>query len=361
MNLDSTLNSKETISYEYLLDKFQKVPVVEYPNKVCSNPTVSICVLTYQHEKYLVDCLEGILAQEVDFDFEIIIGEDQSSDNTRRIAKEYAEKHEKIVRLFLHSRENNIWIDDRPTGRFNLLYSLFKSRGQFIALCEGDDYWTDASKLQKQVNALGANPNIHLSFHPSNKINDKDDSLLGVAGYFGSKSMIINAATIIKSNAAACPTQSIMMRRSVVDNLPRLLFRSPGAHLFIQSIASVPNGAIYLPDTMAVYRVNSNSSVMKNVRGTRSGYFNWLMTSNDCIREMNGFFGYQYKHSINYILYYNTLKLLRSRFTTLSEKYKAILSLDSIFAFAIFVVRKVLSKFDRTRNSKNQYQDWYVQ
>ena len=77
-----------------------------------NNPVVSVCVQAYQHESYIHDCIQSILSQKTNFKFEILIGEDQSSDKTRDICKDYAKKYPKVIRLFLHNRENNIRINN---------------------------------------------------------------------------------------------------------------------------------------------------------------------------------------------------------------------------------------------------------
>src|SRR5690606_25596514 len=107
---------------------------------------------------YIRECLDSILMQKTDFPFEILLGEDASTDGTREISIEYADKYPDKIRLFLHHRENNIEILGTPTGRFNSLYNLFSARGTFIALCEGDDFWTDEKKLQKQYEFMVTNP-----------------------------------------------------------------------------------------------------------------------------------------------------------------------------------------------------------
>ena len=140
------------MSLEEFKSKYEKVPVEHYPTKVPEEPLVSVCVQTYQHVDYIEDCLEGILMQETSFSYEILLGEDASTDSTRNICIEYAERYPDKIRLFLHSRENNIEIGGQPTGRFNYLYNLYNANGKYIALCEGDDYWTDSLKLQKFLN-----------------------------------------------------------------------------------------------------------------------------------------------------------------------------------------------------------------
>lgn len=145
-------------SFSEFKSKFEKKKVLEVKNSVVKNPLVSVCVQTYQHVDYIRECLEGILKQNTSFSFEILLGEDESSDGTREICKEYANKYPEKIRLFLHHRINNIKVNGLPTGRFNFLTNIYSSRGKYIALCEGDDYWTDPLKLQKQVDFLEENP-----------------------------------------------------------------------------------------------------------------------------------------------------------------------------------------------------------
>lgn len=174
------------------------MPVIEVINNAPEKPMVSVCVQTYEHAPFIRACLEGILMQKVDFKYEILLGEDASTDGTRDICKEYAERYPENIRLFLHHRENNIKINGTPTGRFNLLYNLYSAKGKYIALCEGDDYWTDSYKLQKQVDFLEGNENVFIHYHNcfdliDNKLIKKDlrdsyffdfrDSLLHKNGY----------------------------------------------------------------------------------------------------------------------------------------------------------------------------------
>jgi glycosyltransferase involved in cell wall biosynthesis len=123
---------------------------------------VSICVQTYQNAGTIEKCIQGIITQDFDQAYEILLGEDASSDGTRDICKNLAKKYPDKIRLFLHDRENNITVDGRPSGRFNFLYNVFKARGEYIAICEGDDYWVDVSKLRKQVQMFSEEPETGL-------------------------------------------------------------------------------------------------------------------------------------------------------------------------------------------------------
>lgn len=122
------------------------------------NPVVSILILTFNQASYIQQCIDSILSQQTSFKFEIVIGEDDSTDGTREICKKIAYENPDIIRLLLHSDLNKIRnIEGHPTGKFNLLYSIQKCRGKYIAFCEGDDFWNDNNKLQKQVDFLEQN------------------------------------------------------------------------------------------------------------------------------------------------------------------------------------------------------------
>lgn len=111
--------------------------------------TVSVALITYCHEKYIRKAIESILMQRTNFQYEIIIGDDCSNDNTRQILMEYKEKNSDKVSLIMH---------DKNIGATKNIYDIFKKcRGKYITLLEGDDYWTDPQKLQKQVDFLETN------------------------------------------------------------------------------------------------------------------------------------------------------------------------------------------------------------
>lgn len=115
-------------------------------------PKVSVCMITYNHEPYIAQAIEGVLMQETDFPYELVIGEDCSTDNTRKICEEYAIRYPDKIRLF--AREQNLGISR------NFIETLKACNGEYIALCEGDDYWISSNKLAAQVRFLDLNPDF---------------------------------------------------------------------------------------------------------------------------------------------------------------------------------------------------------
>jgi glycosyltransferase involved in cell wall biosynthesis len=130
-------------------------------------PVVSVCVPAYQHEHFIAECLDSILLQKTNFPIEILVGEDDSPDHTRAICKEYAEKYPDKIRLFLRDRETSQLYDEEGhyLFRFNVKWLRVSARGKYIALCEGDDYWLDPYKLQKQVDFMESHPAFSMCFH----------------------------------------------------------------------------------------------------------------------------------------------------------------------------------------------------
>lgn len=120
---------------------------------------VSVLMLTYNHEEYILKAIEGILLQEVDFDVELIIGNDSSSDISDLIINDYLKACKTHISVNYYYHERNIGMHN------NYIFIHGKATGKYIAHCEGDDYWTDPLKLQKQVDFMEANPDYSICFH----------------------------------------------------------------------------------------------------------------------------------------------------------------------------------------------------
>ena len=123
------------------------------------NVMVSICCITYNHEKYIRDAIESFLMQNTNFKYEIIIHDDASQDKTSSIIQEYANKYKNIIKP--------IYQDENQYSKGIIVSQIVykKAKGKYIILCEGDDYWTDCNKLQKQFDFLENNPDYIATAH----------------------------------------------------------------------------------------------------------------------------------------------------------------------------------------------------
>lgn len=139
------------------LDDHMRLRPIRVERRSEAAPVASVRLITYMQEAYVRQALDGILSQRTDFPFEVVIGEDNGTDRTRAICEEYAGKHPEVIRLLpLAPRRGMVG---------NHLETLRECRGEYVALCDGDDYWIDAEKLQLQVNLLRQHPECSLSFH----------------------------------------------------------------------------------------------------------------------------------------------------------------------------------------------------
>jgi glycosyltransferase involved in cell wall biosynthesis len=125
-----------------------------------NSPLVSVCMITYNHEKYIAEAIEGVLMQDVDFEVELVIADDASTDRTGEIVQKYIDNHPKgnWIKYTIHTQN----IGMMP----NFIWSIEKAVGKYMALCEGDDYWIDPHKLQNQVSFLETNPDFSICYHP---------------------------------------------------------------------------------------------------------------------------------------------------------------------------------------------------
>jgi glycosyltransferase involved in cell wall biosynthesis len=241
------------------------------------NTLVSVCITTYNHEKYIEQCLDSILNQQTNFQFEIVLGEDDSTDSTRVICKQYAAKYPDKIRLFLRSRGDVIFINGKPTGRFNFIENLKSARGKYIALCEGDDYWTDPLKLQNQVDYLESNESFTGSFHDSLTINETHENRVLKPFRVYDKNIFELEDTI--STTALFHTSSFVFRVSLLY-LPSWFVKVQSADMALFAIIA-SKGPLYRIDaTMSVYRKNiggiTNSITVKNYHKNRIRLFKYL-------------------------------------------------------------------------------------
>lgn len=169
-------------------------------------PKVSVCMITYNHEKFIAQAIESVLMQQTDFPFELIIGEDCSTDGTAAIVRDYAEKYPDIIVPII--RDKNIG------ARKNSIDILSRPRGEFVALLEGDDYWTDPLKLQKQIDFFNKHPNC-VSCAGISRIVDENNHPTGETYPVPIPPEISGFEEIIQGQYM--PTNTVMYRREAFD------------------------------------------------------------------------------------------------------------------------------------------------
>lgn len=208
---------------------------------------VSIAMITYNHERFIAQAIESVLMQEANFDFELVIGEDCSTDRTREIVAEYQRSYPNKIRL--------LSLEDNLGPNKNLARTLNACRGEYVAILEGDDYWISKRKLHSQVSLLEQNADFAMCFTDGFDICD-DGSLPPPV-----RVLRIHTFSIDDVLAGYCPPLvSLMLRRSLVNALPEWycsLYAGDWA-LALLVLLNMPDGKIkYIDEKMVVYRHHS--------------------------------------------------------------------------------------------------------
>lgn len=206
---------------------------------------VSILCTTYNHEKFIKQALDSFLSQKVSFKTEILIHDDCSTDGTLGILKEYSKIYKNIS---LFTEKNNQY----SKNNFQFINDLYiRARGQYVAFCEGDDYWIDNHKLQKQVEYLDKKTNHSLCFHPVKVVFDKGEHPEYV---YPEPHSINNYSTLELLKRNYIQTNSVLYRRLNYNNLPHDIVPSDWyMHLYHAAVGKIG----FINEIMSVYRRHS--------------------------------------------------------------------------------------------------------
>lgn len=218
------------------------------------NPLVSVCVPTFNHGKFIRSCLESIIIQETDFPFEILIGEDDSADETRAICLELAQAHQDKIRLFLRNKEDKIFLFGRKSGRGNHLGLYGSCRGKYICICDGDDLWNDPLKLQKQVDAMEKFTSASMCITNSYMEMNPGQNAPGVPDQFK-----IFVRKSLNKIFYMGHISNWMMRNEMRELLSNEIVKKPiPLDKVLFSFYKKKGDIVYLPDTTTTYRYNPN-------------------------------------------------------------------------------------------------------
>ena len=220
--------------------------------------TASVFVMVYNHEKYIAECLEGILMQKCNFNFDIVVGEDCSTDKSREILLEYQNRYPGKFKLLLH--ETNVGAAKNQMQVFN------SCNGKYIAMCEGDDYWIDPLKLQKQVDFLEANLDFSMCFHSVMITN----SNLKYSYHFNiPKESTLTIGDLILKHYI--PTCSLVFRKNYLPIVFPNWFQFSIVGDIPLEIMLAYNGKVkYIENEMATYRKHAQGITSNNVHQYQS-------------------------------------------------------------------------------------------
>ena len=274
-------------------------------------PLVSVWMVTYNHGPYLAQAIEGVIAQKTTFPIELIIGEDCSTDNTREIALDYQHRYPHLIRI--------IYADENVGAEANGKRVRIACRGEFVAFCDGDDYWIDPNKLQEQVEALSRFKDIDICIHSCYRrsVLLENETLSGVRS---SSDCILSLAEMITDEEVIVPSASMLIRRYNVMYIQQCLdeIQPPCGDYFIQVLTAKRGGAYYLNKPMSVYRtnvpgswtqtLNTNFDVMLEMD---TKYFSAIAKLESLVSDQKEAFNHKYIHYYSRFVNYQNSNLAR--------------------------------------------------
>lgn len=261
-----------------------------------SNPLVSIVCITYNQEKYIRDTIKGLLVQKTTFPFEIIIHDDASIDSTSKIIEEYKSLYPNIIKVIIQ-KENQY--SKSPNSVLKIATSI--AVGKYIALCEGDDFWIDKNKLEKQVKLLEQYSNIKICFTACIALFNSNNQYK--CNYHSKSIKIFTPDEVIRGGGGFMPTCSLVIHSSIFKNLPTWFFdTAPVGDVFLQILSSIEKGALYLPELTCVYRIASEGSwTMKDSNRKDEVLIQNRIKVIECLQEINKNTHYLYNKSFKYV------------------------------------------------------------
>lgn len=218
--------------------------------------TLSVRLMVYNNEAFIKEAIDGILFQKVDFNYEIVVGDDFSTDNTLNIIKEYAKIHPDKFRILDRPINGKYFNDRKRLGRIhNFVDIVNHCKGKYIAILDGDDYWTDPNKLQKQVDFLEANTNFSICYHQvselfengEKKITNESEPEEYDANYLLSKGWHLRSV-------------SVVFRKKELPSFPKWVYEIEAMDYTTQCLLTLNGQKIKCVKLdMAIYRIHSNN------------------------------------------------------------------------------------------------------
>lgn len=282
-------------------------------NNVCSNNNILVSVIcnTYNQEDYIADALDGFLMQRTNFVFEVLVHDDASTDRTAEIVRQYEKKYPEIIRPVY--RTENLYSKNLPNGQIE------RARGKYIAICEGDDYWIDPDKLQKQVDLLEKHPECDVCAHSAYVVNAETKKRIGIIAPRNSIG-IIEVKDVIEGGGGFVATNSLVVRKSFYDNPPE--FRQfYMIDYSLQIASSLRGGMLFLPDYMSAYRYMAKSSWTSRMRTDPTKYCNTMDKLVTMLQKLEQETDGKYGKSIEIMIRKYTVDKLEAQ-----ENYREIIS-----------------------------------
>jgi len=253
---------------------------------------VSINCITYNQDKYIGQAIDGFLAQQTDFDFEVLIHDDASTDATANIIRRYSEAYPGLIKPCLQSENQH------SRGiKVGIAFNLPRAQGKYIAFCEGDDYWTDPGKLQKQIDYLEAHPECSLCCHAVAMVTREGKTTSEVVRPY-KKNGQVPTEDLIAGGGQFLGSSSIVYRRVLMNDPPDFYLRAPVGDFPLVLYLATRGSVYYLDEVMSAYRQGVPNSWTAKTKASPSRQYQLRNGLIEMLDAFNEYTGYQYAASV---------------------------------------------------------------
>lgn len=314
---------------------------------------VSICCITYNHKNYISQALDSFIKQKTSFDFEIVVHDDCSTDGTIEILKEYQKKYPSKIKIIIP--EKNLY-----SQNIKIEPIIFNQCvGKYIALCDGDDYWCDEQKLQKQFNYMEENINTSLLFHDAKLYMENTQKFKKRKTNIKS-SRFINMSELILGTGigGSFPTCSMFFKKADVEVLPDFFIKSEVGDMPLGLYLGLKGNVFYMSDIMGVYRCNVPGSwTIRIKKRSDDEVIKSQNNFDDMMRAFNKYSNYKYNDEVELYILRNEFELNNYFKDSKSLKNKKFKKLYSIATFKgkirYFILRNFYQIFLILKRIKN--------
>ncbi|WP_052400619.1 glycosyltransferase [Oceanobacillus jeddahense] len=261
-------------------------------NDNIENIKVSICCTVYNHQSYIEDAITGFLTQKTNFPFEILIHDDASIDNSAIIIEKYASMYPLIIKPIIQKKNQY-----SQGVRVNFTYNYLRADGKYIALCEGDDYWTDINKLQSQVDIMEKNKEIKLCIHATGVSKVVGDKIESSKIKLDDEDKIISPNEIILGGGEYGHTSSFLFEREMIIDPPHWYTAYPSGDTPMRLLAASKGSIYYLDKEMSVYRQGVSGSWTTRMKDNNNFINHWQKAIN-MFNEYDEFTEFKYSTAI---------------------------------------------------------------
>ncbi len=256
-----------------------------------TTPMVSIVCTSYNHGDYLAEAIESFLMQKTDFEVEILIYDDASTDHSPRVIKQYENQYPTLIKPIYQNH------NQYSKGVRVELFNHNRAAGKYIAVCEGDDYWTDPYKLQKQVDYMEAHPACSMTVHAADRVlADKKKILSTVRPEHGNT--VLSVERVIEGGGDLVATNTMVYSKEKVQTLAPFYLNAVVGDYPLIILAALRGTVDYLDENMSAYRVGVKSSWTERELATSTKRINHYHDMERMFDEINEYTNYRYDNAL---------------------------------------------------------------